>query len=199
MGKVFSHMTMSLDGFIADPRDGIDGLFDWYQAGDVTVPSRAEEYSFQVDEGSAAMLRGILAGTGVIVCGRRLFDLTGGWGGRHPAADHVVVVTHRPPEDADRWTTTTFTDGVEVGIAEAKRIAGDKDVTIASASIAAQALDLGLVDEVHVSLVPVLLGEGIPYFAGLTRAPHRFDDPVVVQGTRATHLKYVVRPTAADR
>ncbi|WP_447001714.1 dihydrofolate reductase family protein [Saccharothrix isguenensis] len=199
MGKVFTHMTMSLDGFIADPQDGVDELFDWYQAGDVSVPSHAEQYTFQVDANSAGMLRGILADTAVIVCGRRLFDHTGGWGGRHPAGDHVVVVTHHRPEDADKWTTTTFTDSVEAGIAEAKRIAGDEDVTIASADIAAQALDLGLVDEVHVSLVPVLLGEGIPYFANLTRAPHRFDDPVVVQGTRATHLKYVVRPTAKGR
>jgi hypothetical protein len=39
----------------------------------------------------------------------------------------------------------------------------------------------------------VLLGEGIPYFAGLTGAPHRFDDPVVIPGTRATHLRYSVR------
>jgi dihydrofolate reductase len=202
MGKVFSHMTMSLDGFIADPQDGVAELFDWYQAGDVTVPSHAPGYSFQVDPDSAAMLRGYLENAAVIVCGRRLFDYTDGWGGQHPAADHVVVVTHRRPEDADRWKTTTFTDSVEAGIAEAKRIArdaGDKDVTIASASIAAQALDLGLVDEVHVSLVPVLLGEGIPYFANLTRAPHRFEDPVVIQGTRATHLKYTVRTTTKDR
>ena len=53
---------------------------------------------------------------------------------------------------------------MERGIADEKAIAGDKDVSIASASIAAQALDLGLVDEVIISLVPVLLGEGIPYF-----------------------------------
>jgi hypothetical protein len=37
------------------------------------------------------------------------------------------------------------------------------------------------------------MGEGIPYFAGLGAAPHRFDDPVVTPGTRATHLQYAVR------
>ena len=74
-----------------------------------------------------------------------------------------------------------------------KAIAGDKDVSIASASIAAQALDLGLVDEVIISLVPVLLGEGIPYFAGLAHAPHRFDEPVIIPGRRVTHLRYAVR------
>ena len=54
-------------------------------------------------------------------------------------------------------------------------------------------LDLGLVDTVMISLVPVLLGKGIPYFAGLSRAPHQFDDPVVTPGHRVTHLSYAVR------
>ena len=79
------------------------------------------------------------------------------------------------------------------GVERAREIAGDKDVTIASANIAQQALDLGLVDEVCVSLAPVLLGEGIPYFAKLDRGHVLFDDPVVVQGTRALHLRYPVR------
>ena len=61
---------------------------------------------------------------------------------------------------------------MESGIAAARQIAGDKDVAIASASIAAQALDLDLLDEVTISLVPVLMGEGIPYFANLAHAPH---------------------------
>jgi hypothetical protein len=79
------------------------------------------------------------------------------------------------------------------GIAAARQIAGDKGVAIASASIAAQVLDLGLVDEVTISLVPVLLRTGIPYFANLARAPHRFDDPVIIPGSRVTRLRYAVR------
>jgi hypothetical protein len=31
MGRVVSHMTMSLDGFIADPQDGVAELFGWYE------------------------------------------------------------------------------------------------------------------------------------------------------------------------
>ena len=107
----------------------------------------------------------------------------------------MVVVTHHPPRNAGNWKTITFAGSVESGIAAARQTAGDKDVTIASASIAAQALDLGLVDEVIISLVPVLMGEGIPYFAGLPRAPHRFDDPVIIPGSRVTHLGYTVRRT----
>jgi dihydrofolate reductase len=193
MAKVYTHMTMSLDGYIADPHDGIDELFGWYSAGDVTVPSAGERVPLQVDGNSAQMLREMIASAGALVCGRRLFDLTNGWDGNHPIGAPVVVVTHDSPQDTAKWPRTAFVNGVTEGIARAREIAGGKDVTIASADIAAQALDLGLVDEVHVSLVPVLLGEGIPYFANLTRAPHRFDDPVIIQGKRATHLRYRVR------
>jgi dihydrofolate reductase len=104
------------------------------------------------------------------------------------------VVTHRAPEDASkRWPRTTFVDGVEAAITEARQIAGDQDVTIASAKIAQQALDLGLVDEVCVSLVPVLFGEGISYFTKLDRGHQLLDDPIVIQGRRALHLRYPVR------
>jgi dihydrofolate reductase len=193
MGKIVSHMTMSMDGFIADPQDGVAELFGWYEAGSATVPTADQRWTFKVDERSAAMLRDVMASTGALVCGRRLFDLTNGWGDRHPIGAPVVVVTHRAPEDADKWKAITFAGSVESAIAVARQIAGQKDVSIASASIAQQALDLDLLDEVNISLVPVLLGKGIPYFANLTRAPHGFDDPDVIPGRRATHLKYAVR------
>ena len=104
-----------------------------------------------------------------------------------------MVVTHSPPDAAERWPRTTFVDGVEPAVAKAVEIAGEKDVTIASPDIVRQALDLGLVDELWVSLVPVLFGEGIPYFAKLDRGHLLLEDPVVVQGRRALHLRYPVR------
>jgi dihydrofolate reductase len=192
MSKVFTHMTMSLDGFIADPNDGIEDLFDWYDAGDVSVPSANEGVSLNVDEASAAMLRDLIESAGALVSGRRLFDITDGWGDSHPMGVPVVVVTHHPPEAADRWPRTTFVGDVGAAIAAAREIAGDKDVIIASASVAQQALTLGLVDEVCVSLAPVLLGEGIPYFANLDRH-YLLEDPEVIQGRRAVHLRYSVR------
>ena len=193
MSKVYSHMVMSLDGYIADPGDGIDELFGWYGAGDVPMSTSNKDISFTVDAESAELLATYIDGTGALVCGRRLFDITDGWGDNHPVGAPFVVVTHNPPADAGRWTTGSFAGSVEAGIAEAVRIAGDKDVVVSSADIARQALDAGLLDEVHISLAPVLLGSGIPYFAKLAEAPHRFDDPVVVQGKRVTHLMYKVR------
>jgi dihydrofolate reductase len=194
MGRVFTHMTMSLDGFIADPADQVGELFEWYEAGEVSVESSNEDVAFDVDDASADALRELIENGGALVAGRRLFEIANGWGDSHPAGVPVVVVTHRAPADAaERWPTTTFVDGVEAAVAKAQEIAGDKDVTIASANVSQQALDLGLVDEVCVSLVPVLFGEGIPYFSKLDRGHLLLEDPVVVQGRRALHLRYPVR------
>ncbi|QYG95247.1 deaminase [Iamia sp. SCSIO 61187] len=194
MGKVLTHMTMSLDGYIAQPDGQPAELFDWYSAGDVSVPNPNEEVTFAVDDASAEVLRGLTEEVGALIAGRRLFDIADGWGDRHPAGAPVVVVTHRPPSDAAaRWPTTTFVDGVEAAVARAREIAGTKDVTIASANVAQQALDLGLVEEVCVSLVPVLFGEGIPHFTRLAQGHLLLEDPTVVPGRRALHLRYPVQ------
>src|SRR4029453_89385 len=162
--------------------------------GDLTVPTPNEGISFQVDDASAEMLRELTGNTGALISGQRLFSISNGWEATPPPGAPLVVVTPRAPEDAaKRWPRTTFVDGVESAITEARQIAGDQDVTIASAKIAQQALDLGLVDEVCVSLVPVLFGEGIPYFAKLDRGRLLLDDPIVIQGRRALHLRYPVR------
>jgi len=195
MAKVLTHMCMSLDGFVAQPDDNPAELFDWYWGGDVVVPSAQEEMSFSVDATSAPMLRELTSGCGAIVAGRRLFDQTDGWGDNHPAGAPVVVVTHRgPPDDAaTRFPRTTFTGSVEEAIETARRIAGDRFITIASADIIQQALNLGLVDELCVSQVPVLFGAGIRYFSELADGHVMLDDPIVVQGARALHLRYPVR------
>lgn len=195
MARVLTHMCMSLDGFVAQPDDNPAELFDWYWNGDIDVPSAQESMRFSVDAASAPMLRELTSGCGAIVAGRRLFDLTDGWGDNHPAGAPVVVVTHRPPPEgaADRFPRTTFAGSVEEAITTAKEIAGYKFVTIASANIIQQALDLGLVDEICISQIPVLFGTGIRHFGELVGGHVMLDDPVAVQGTRALHLRYPVR------
>lgn len=160
MATVLTHMCMSLDGFVAQPYDNPAELFEWYWGGEIEVPSAQEGMSFSVDAASAPMLAELTSGCGAIVAGRRQFDQTGGWGDNHPAGGPVAVVTHRPPPEGavEKFPRTTFTGSVEEAITTARRIASDKFITIASASITQQALNLGLVDEVCVSLVPVLLG-----------------------------------------
>ena len=201
MAKVVAEMSMSLDGFIADPKDGVEHLFGWYGNGPVEVETADRRWTFHVSEASAAHLRQAFDSVGALVCGRRLFDHTQGWGGSHPVGAPIFVVTHSVPED---WPhpdapLTFVTDGLESAIAQAKAVAGGKIVAIASANIAQQCLDAGLLDEIVVSLVPVLLGEGIPFFTNLKSAPVRLDGPTVVEGTGVTHLTYRVRRPAESR
>src|SRR5690242_14517637 len=153
MGKILSHMTMSLDGYIAGPHDDVGEIFDWYSAGDVAMATANENISFKVDQASAEMLRDLIGTTGALISGRRLFDITNGWGDNHPAAPRVVVVTHHPPVDAaQKWPKTAFVGSVESAVSRARELAGDKNVVIASANVIQQALNLGLVDEVCISL-----------------------------------------------
>ena len=192
---MLTHMCMSLDGFVAQPDDNPAELFDWYWGGDVVVQSAQESMSFAVDAASAPMLQDLTSGCGALIAGRRLFDLTDGWGDNHPAGAPVVVVTHRPPPEdaAERFPRTTFTGSVDEAIVAAKQIAGDKFVTIASASIIQQAINLGLVDELFISQIPVLFGTGIRYFGELVGGHVMLEDPIVVQGARALHLRDAVR------
>ena len=140
-------------------------------------------------------LRELNERTGALVVGRRLFDMTNGWGGRHPMDVPVVVVTHHVPEGWDREgdSFVFVTDGIEAAIDRAKAIAGDREVGVNGGTIATQVLEAGLLDEVHVDLVPVLLGDGIPFFAGLKIAPVQLEGPIrVVPGREVTHLTYRV-------
>ncbi|MET0275337.1 MAG: dihydrofolate reductase family protein [Acidimicrobiia bacterium] len=192
MGKVITHMTMSLDGFVAQPNDDPAELFEWYWAGDTRVVA-ANGMTFDLDTTGAEAWRRLTESVGALITGRRLFDLTNGWDDQHPAGPPVVAVTHRPPDDPERWPRTTFVGSVEEAVERAREIAGDRDVTIMSTTIVQQALNLGLVDEICVSLVPVLFGEGISYFGALDGEHVLLEDPEVVQGSRALQLRYRVR------
>jgi len=199
MAKVVANMSMSLDGFIADPSDGVEQLFGWYFGGDITVPTADLRYTFRTtSEPSARELREAIASVGALVCGRRLFDHTRGWDGSHPMGAPVFVVTHTIPSGWPRQDTPTsftfVTDGLESALAQAKAAAGGKTVAVASASIAQQCLNAGLLDEVAVDLVPVLLGEGIRFFGNLTDTPVHLENPRVIEGTGVTHLRYSVKP-----
>lgn len=133
-----------------------------------------------------------MAGVGVLICGRHLFDITHGWNGTHPVGLPVVVVTHKAPAGWPGVERFTFVDSVRAAVQVARDLAGEKDVVVASSKIAQQCLDSGLLDEIHLDLVPVLLGNGVPWFENLARAPVRLDNPVVIEGDRVTHLAYSV-------
>lgn len=192
MSNVIANMSMSLDGFIADPSDGIDQLFGWMGNGDVEVPTAVEWATFRMSQASADYMREALAGVGALITGRHLFDITQGWGGTHPLGVPVFVVTHEAPTDWPHTNTFTFVDSVEEAVRLAKEVAGDKNVVVASSKIAQQCLDAGLLDAVDVDLVPILLGEGVRWFDNLAKAPVRLGNPTVIEGNGVTHLAYPV-------
>ncbi|QIG45152.1 hypothetical protein G5V58_22430 [Nocardioides anomalus] len=189
--SVIANLAMSLDGFIARPDDTPGPLFEFYDAGGTELRVADGWPAFHMDEPSLSLFRDAVSRIGCHVVGRRLYDLTGGWGG-HPGNEApMVVLTHRPPATQPEGVPYVFVDDVGAAIAQAVELAGDLDVAVAGGSVARQALDLGLLDVIDVALVPVVLGEGVPWFAG-ARGPVRLSDPVVHEAHRVTHLRYTV-------
>ena len=132
---------MSLDGFVADENDGVPFIFDWYNNGDVVTENAKPELTFRTTPRSAEHIREGMANVRSIVCGRRLFDITDGWGGQHPFDVPVFVVTHKVPVDW-KWIDTapfTFvTEGVVAAVERAKAQATDGFIAIAGGSITSQ-------------------------------------------------------------
>jgi dihydrofolate reductase len=195
MGEVIADMSMSLDGFIADSQHRIDRLIGWYFNGDAEVATPNPAVTFRPSEASAGVIRDALASVGAIVGGRDYFDAANGWGGRHPMGVPTFVVTHRPPPEdwpAGNDAIRFVHDGVASAIEQAKAAAGDKTVALATPSVTRQAYAAGLLDGLSVNLVPVLLGEGIPWFAGISDEPVALEGPRVVAGNGDTHLHYRV-------
>lgn len=172
---------MSLDGFVAGLNDspdnalgdGGDRLFKWYFAGEPTVEVPMGTGTMKMSRDGGGMVKEAARTAGVLVTARRTFDIAGAWGGRHPMDVPMVVLTHQVPQE---WVYegspfTFITDGIANAIEKAREIAGDKDVVIGAPSVVKQALNAGLLDEIHIDLVPLLLGNGIRLFDTLEIEP----------------------------
>jgi dihydrofolate reductase len=204
MSNVVVNATMSVDGFVADEQDGINELFGWYGNGDIVLETAREDLSFSLSPEDAAFVKEFHGRLGALVVGRRLFDITDGWSGRHPLDVPVVVVTHSVPEAwIERHPDAPFTfvtdGGVERAVEVASEIAGDdRTVGVAAGNVGSQVIDAGLADGLVIDLAPVVLGAGRPFFDRLESAmPVRLSEPRVVQGTGAVHLVYGVQEHSA--
>jgi dihydrofolate reductase len=195
MGRVISSAMMSLDGYIAKDDNTIGELFDWLQNGEVEIPTVDDNITLHVTPQSAEYWKQWVGQLGALICGRTLFDFTGGWDGTHTIGVPVVVVTHEvPTEWVEAHPDAPFhfvTDGVEAAVAKAQQIAGDRTVAVAAGTIAGQCLALGLLDAAAIDLVPVVMGKGRRYFGADGIDDVALGDPVMnVQGDRVTHLLF---------
>jgi dihydrofolate reductase len=103
-------------------------------------------------------------------------------------------VTHIIPQ---QWVYegspfTFVTDGVESAIRQAKQAAGDKDVVVCTASILQQCLNLGLMDEIHMDVAPLLLGKGVRLFDHLEIVPTELERIHAIAAPGVTHLGFRV-------
>ncbi len=214
MSRLRFKISMSLDGFVAGPRQGVDDplgiggmrLHEWVfpltvwramqglQGGEVNESTRVVEDS--------------LANIGATVMGRNMFGghpgpwdpqkPWNGWWGLNPPFHHpVFVLTHHPrePFELEGGTTFTFvTEGIEAALEQARRAAGGKDVSLAGGANAAQQyLAAGLVDEMEINLVPTLLGSGERLFDRVGDDLHGLELVRTVAAPRVTHLKFARR------
>jgi dihydrofolate reductase len=189
MGRVVLDISMSLDGFIAGRDDGPeqglgkDGerLHDW-----IDFKNGIFKKSEILDE--------LIESTGAIVAGRRVYDITAGWGGTHPIRGvPMYVLSHNIPETIPSGETvfTFVSQGIEVAIREARGAAGNKDVYVmGGASVAQQCLKASLLDEIHVHIAPILLTEGIRLFDHIGSECIQLETIRILESHGTTHLRY---------
>ena len=202
MTKVVIDMTMSLDGFVAGPGDGKRfplgqhggmAIFDWYTSGEEEIQTPL----FKPEPGAnREQVERMFVEAGAFVFGRRTYDITSGWGGRHPVNGvPVFILTHQPPPPSQvpkgPSNITFVTDGIESALRQAKAVAGGKDVKLGGASPGKAALAAELVDEILVHIAPYLMGGGVRLFEDLPDGL-RLEKLSVDDRTLATHIRYRV-------
>ena len=213
MSELRFNIAMSLDCFVAGPRQseqdplGVGGeqLHKWLfplaafrethgeEGGDVNASTPVVE-RWTENIGAGVMGRNMFGG-GPGPWGEDPW--TGWWGDDPPFHHPVFVLTHHPREPLELQGGTTFhfvTDGIESALDQARESAGGKDVSLAGgASVAQQYLAAGLVDEIGISLVPVLLGDGARLFDNLGDAAIELEQVRAIDAPGVTHLTYRAR------
>jgi dihydrofolate reductase len=211
MTRLKATITMSLDGFVAGPEQsekdplGIGGerLHEWM------VPLKAfrEGHGEQGGEVNAStpIAEGILGNMGATIMGRNMFGggpgpwgddpWKGYWGDDPPYHHPVFVLTRYPREPLEMAGGTTFhfvADGIESALEQAKAVAGVQDVSLGGgASTVQQYLAAGLLDEILVSVVPILLGGGARLFDNLGEPKPRLRQTQAIEAPGVTHIRYV--------
>jgi dihydrofolate reductase len=197
MSNVVLYMSMSVDGFIAGPDDGIehglgvDGerLHDWLRDGDV------HPRSHRPPDGPNATVFDEAMATGAVIVGRRTFEFAGGWAGDHHDGVPIFVLTHAAPDEPAPGQARYVT-GIESCVAQAKAASGGRDILLHGAATAQACLRAGLLDEMEIHLVPVLLGQGRRLFEDLPPDHIELELLRALDGRGVQHLRFRVRSAA---
>jgi dihydrofolate reductase len=197
MTKVAAGITTSLDGYVTGPDDGPgkglgeggERLHWWVFGGPWTYEEGARGEPTGVDK---QLLDEAFARAGAVVGGRNTYEAAGAWGGQNPFGVPFFVVTHRP-QDAPQDAGFVFVDGLEEAVARAREAAGGKDVYVmGGADVIRQALRAGHVEELTISIAPVILGGGKRLFDDSFRETLGLEHLGVLQSPFATHISYRV-------
>jgi dihydrofolate reductase len=211
MSKLRLNMSMSLDGFVAGPEQseenplGLGGmeLHKWLTELDAFQETHGEGGG-KVNA-STPIAEGFFENVGAGIMGRNMFGGSGPWGadpwrgfwGEDPSYHHpVFVLTNHAREPLAMQGGTTFhfvTDGMESALEQAKEAAAGKDVSLAGgAGVVQQYLAAGLLDEMLISVVPILLGRGARLFENLGDARPSLEQVQAVEAPGVTHIRYRV-------
>jgi dihydrofolate reductase len=212
MSKLKVTVTMSLDGFVAGPnqteRDplgaGGEQLHQWLVSLKAFRETHGGEEGGEVNA-STPIAEEILGNVGATIMGRNMFGggpgpwsadpWQGYWGNNPPYHHPVFVLTHHPREPLELEGGTTFhfvTEGIDAALEQAKAVSGDKDVSIGGgANVVQQYLAAGLLDEIVLSVVPILLGGGARLFDNLGEPTPMLRQVEAVDAPGVTHIRYV--------
>ncbi|WP_051472348.1 dihydrofolate reductase family protein [Patulibacter minatonensis] len=196
MAKSVLYMSMSLDGFIAGPNERIDnGLGDGgMRLHHWLMGSKAGEPVVQRPSGVNGEVWDAFMTTGAVVTGHGTRTLTDGWGGDHHDGVPLFFVDRdaaRLQQDAP--PRVTYLEDVAEAMDRARAAAGDRDVLVHGVGLTRHALAAGALDELHLHLIPVLLGQGRRLFENLPPDHVELERLSTVEGEDGvTHLRYRV-------
>jgi dihydrofolate reductase len=181
--RVRVYLACSLDGFLAGPGDDL-GWLDEPDGGADGVD--AGEDDRRGPDTGALGFEDFLADVGALLMGRRTYEVVAGFEAPWPyGARPVLVATHRPLEPVVPQVRAVAGD-IGALLAEARRVAAGGDVYLDGGALIRQAVDAGAVDEYVLTLAPVILGAGVPLFAGVAQrrrlalvAHHRYGRDMV--------------------
>ncbi len=196
MTRIVGGITTSLDGFITGPNDGPgrglgeggERLHYWVFGGPWSYEEDVRGEAIGAD---AEYLETAFANHGAVIGGRWTYEAADHWGGRNPWPVPFFIVTHRPEEQPDDGGFT-FVGGLDEAVEAARAAAGGNDVHVmGGADILRQALRAGYLEELTISIAPVVLGAGKALFEGFDKSLSL--EPVrVFQSPLATHITYRV-------